>query len=242
MFLVRAIRDQHLIVAGVAYAVFLLLKNADDGIHVAIHQQLFAFSLFIGEEAFFRVKADHHHVLPMEVFLISKEPALFHLAVHHFRIAWGHAAKDNVGKFVALVARGADWLGRVADMRQRLHYHIFHGWQVVFERHGIVISQRFASALFRAEAAKVKSRIKFEDKEIIDSELIQRILYVFFHPQQNGRHHNRYHGANHHAKHGKKRAHFMVAHCFQRHLHIFADQVRAHGLSLKSQGFNRIQL
>src|SRR6266481_7337626 len=126
VLLVGPVRNEYFHIASLVQRAFLFVKDADHGIEIAIHQQLLAFGGFIRKKALFSVITDDHHFRAMKVFLVRIVAAFLHSAIHHFGIAGSHSTKHNAGELMVLVARGADGLRAVADVRQHFNHHVFY--------------------------------------------------------------------------------------------------------------------
>src|SRR5262249_4815425 len=166
VFLVGAEGNENLHVAGLVKRALLLVKYADHGVKIAVHQQLLAFGIFVGKEALFGVIADDHDVFAVQVLKIGIEAAFFHLAVDHLRLGRRHSAKKDVGELVVLVAGRTNGLWTRPDAGQNFNDHLFYRRQFLPDRDAVFVGQDLARALFGGEPAKADSRLEFQDKQI----------------------------------------------------------------------------
>src|SRR5437588_3374283 len=131
---------------------------------------------------------------------------------------------------MAFVARSLHRLRTAHEAREEFGHHLANRGTLFANRLRIFQAEGLAHALFIAQTADVKARIKLEDKESVGAVIIQVAAHISVKPNQNRSDNDKRGNANHYTNDGQHRARLVFAHIFERHAGVFTE-LKAHPVS-----------
>src|SRR5262249_13406827 len=162
-----------IVLAAANRRVFLLLISTNHGERCSTDQNRLADWIFTGKQALDHVIADHDHIFTVQVFGVRIETSTGNSKGIDIGKIGGRSRVVNVGEFVTLIARRADWPRTLPCARKNLDAHVLYRQYFLFDGHPVFVGQRLAHALLGTEPAHMKTNIETKDPEVIYAEFTE---------------------------------------------------------------------